>query len=239
MKSDCVEEVNEPIPTVYRIKEKDGKPHIDVINEDDVSEQEVIGATIIEGSSDGTDWTLTLYNGDNIEFTTFSPEFDNILKALPPAAVPNKLLTEDTPLWETKTSSPDLPVVDFDKIRDKFKDVIDNEEAQRQKEEEARDSAWKNPHDVSDTIAVRSSNYGLYEDQAAVELQIKKAFENTPNWTKLKPDARCALDMIATKASRILTGKPDLHDNWHDMQGYAKLVADRISRDIIAMGGTM
>jgi hypothetical protein len=106
-------------------------------------------------------------------------------------------------------------------------------------EDTPRNAAWKDADDVSNTIAVRSSNYGLYVEQAAVELQIKQAFENTPNWSKLKPDARCALDMIATKASRILTGKPDLHDSWHDIQGYAKLIADRIKREIEAMGGRL
>jgi hypothetical protein len=37
-----------------------------------------------------------------------------------------------------------------------------------------------------------------------------------------------ALDMIAVKISRILTGDPNYSDNWHDIQGFAKLVENRL-----------
>jgi hypothetical protein len=34
--------------------------------------------------------------------------------------------------------------------------------------------------------------------------------------------------MIATKMSRIVNGNPDKIDNWDDIAGYAKLVADKL-----------
>ena len=37
-----------------------------------------------------------------------------------------------------------------------------------------------------------------------------------------------ALDMIAHKIARIINGDPDYADSWHDIAGYAKLVADRL-----------
>jgi hypothetical protein len=37
-----------------------------------------------------------------------------------------------------------------------------------------------------------------------------------------------ALEMIASKMSRIVNGNPDKVDNWHDIAGYATLIADRL-----------
>ena len=44
------------------------------------------------------------------------------------------------------------------------------------------------------------------------------------NWDTLQGYQKQALDTIADKISRILTGDPTYLDNWHDIQGYAKLV---------------
>jgi hypothetical protein len=51
---------------------------------------------------------------------------------------------------------------------------------------------------------------------------------STPGWANMPDDAKESLDMIATKIGRILYGDPNHHDSWHDIAGYAKLVADRI-----------
>ena len=87
------------------------------------------------------------------------------------------------------------------------------------------------PPNISDTLSERGSRYGSFEDQGRIEQAIKLAFQDSPNWGSLKPDSKSALEMIATKISRILKGDPEYHDSWHDIVGYAKLVADRISRD--------
>lgn len=34
--------------------------------------------------------------------------------------------------------------------------------------------------------------------------------------------------MIAHKLGRIINGDPNYSDSWHDIAGYAKLVADRL-----------
>lgn len=44
----------------------------------------------------------------------------------------------------------------------------------------------------------------------------------------LDPDQREALEMIAHKIARILNGDPNYADSWHDVAGYATLVADRL-----------
>lgn len=47
-------------------------------------------------------------------------------------------------------------------------------------------------------------------------------------WDTLPVDVREGLDLIALKISRIVTGEPEYLDNWDDIGGYAKIVADRI-----------
>jgi hypothetical protein len=51
---------------------------------------------------------------------------------------------------------------------------------------------------------------------------------DTPGWDNLPDDMKESLEMMATKIGRILYGKPEHHDSWHDLGGYAKLVADRL-----------
>jgi hypothetical protein len=51
----------------------------------------------------------------------------------------------------------------------------------------------------------------------------------TEQWQDLAPDQREALEMIQHKVARILNGDPSYHDSWHDIAGYATLVADRLA----------
>ena len=96
--------------------------------------------------------------------------------------------------------------------------------------------------DISKTLAERGSRYGSFVDQGRIEQNIKRAFADSPNWDELKDDSKSALEMMATKISRILKGDPEFHDSWHDIVGYAKLVADRIdhaSKVRAAVGRTL
>lgn len=82
--------------------------------------------------------------------------------------------------------------------------------------------------DIEQTLAERGERYGAFPARAAVAQAIKAAIATGPNWPALAPDQREALDMIAHKISRIVAGDPDYHDSWHDIAGYATLVADRL-----------
>ena len=81
---------------------------------------------------------------------------------------------------------------------------------------------------IDDTLTERGKRYGVFKDQAAIAQSIKRALEQTPNWKTLADDQREALQHIAYKLSRILNGDPDYDDNWHDIAGYAQLVAKRL-----------
>ena len=82
---------------------------------------------------------------------------------------------------------------------------------------------------INATLAQRGGDYGEFAGHARIAQAIKIAMADSPNWPALEADMREALEMIAHKMARILNGKPDHHDSWHDIVGYAKLVADRLA----------
>lgn len=83
-------------------------------------------------------------------------------------------------------------------------------------------------NDISDTLKARGGRYGVFISHATITQRLKDAMHDTPNWSVLAPDMREALDMVAHKIGRILNGDPNYHDSWHDINGYVKLVADRL-----------
>lgn len=70
----------------------------------------------------------------------------------------------------------------------------------------------------------RETIHGLYHQQAALSEFLKDEMHRSSNWHRLEPTQRQALDMIATKIGRILTGDPRCIDHWKDIQGYSRLV---------------
>ena len=84
--------------------------------------------------------------------------------------------------------------------------------------------------DIKETLAVRETRYGEYLAVAAIAQNIKFVMQQTANWNKLAPDQMESLDMIANKIGRILNGDPNYDDSWHDIAGYATLVADRLRK---------
>lgn len=82
---------------------------------------------------------------------------------------------------------------------------------------------------VEATLENRGRKYGDYEAMSNVVQAIKKALRQSPNWQNLPPFMQESLEMAATKIGRILTGDPFEYDSWHDIEGYARLSADRCS----------
>jgi hypothetical protein len=80
---------------------------------------------------------------------------------------------------------------------------------------------------IEETLTERGSTYGDFTVNAEIAQQIKKILHDSPAWGTMVFAHREALDVIASKISRIVTGDPDYSDNWHDIQGYAKLAGDR------------
>lgn len=84
------------------------------------------------------------------------------------------------------------------------------------------------PVTIEKTLAERGGRYGQFSEHARITQAIKAAMFDSPNWATLSPDKREALEMLAHKVGRILNGDPEYHDSWHDIVGYAKLVADAL-----------
>jgi hypothetical protein len=83
---------------------------------------------------------------------------------------------------------------------------------------------------VGKVLDERANQYGTFMQSADTVIRIKSAMHNAVarNEVHLYPDQLQALDMIATKISRIVNGNPNHTDSWTDIAGYATLVADRL-----------
>ena len=85
--------------------------------------------------------------------------------------------------------------------------------------------------DLNTTLQERGARYGTFTGHAEVTTDLKDVIEGhlTSRSKRLAPDQQEALDMIAHKLGRIINGDPDYADSWHDIAGYAQLVADRLN----------
>ena len=92
---------------------------------------------------------------------------------------------------------------------------------------------------IDATLAERGARYGKFEDHARITgilkyemRRFRRRGEPLPMaWGGLAYDQQEAMEMIAHKIGRILNGDPNWIDSWHDIAGYAKLVADRLREE--------
>ena len=82
--------------------------------------------------------------------------------------------------------------------------------------------------DINETLLQRQQTHGDFETHALISQVLKGVMQSRAGWNKLENDQKESLDMIAHKIARILNGNPDTHDHWHDIAGYATLVANRL-----------
>ena len=73
----------------------------------------------------------------------------------------------------------------------------------------------------------REHTHGTFEDNAIISQSFKRMFRAGPGWNQLSDIEREAMDMIALKFSRILSGKSMSRQHWEDVVGYAKLVEEK------------
>ena len=76
-------------------------------------------------------------------------------------------------------------------------------------------------------LETRQHTHGSFEDNAILSQALKRAFREVPGWNHLTDIEREAMDMIALKFSRILSGKSMERHHWEDVVGYAKLVEEK------------
>ncbi len=90
-------------------------------------------------------------------------------------------------------------------------------------------NTMNNERDIIDTLTERGNRYGKFINHAKLTQEIKAVMWNHDGWEGLDDDMKEALEMIAHKIGRILSGDPHYDDTWHDIAGYAKLIEDRIN----------
>lgn len=81
---------------------------------------------------------------------------------------------------------------------------------------------------IKTTLAEREKTYGDYEKVALISQVIKDILKEGEQYIYLKAYQLESLDMIANKLARIVNGDPKYRDSWHDIEGYARLVSDKL-----------
>lgn len=82
--------------------------------------------------------------------------------------------------------------------------------------------------EVEATLQERGSRYGDFSDHARIAQEVKRTLFAGPNAFMLNDVQRQATEVIVDKLARIVCGDPNYGDNWHDIQGYARLVEERL-----------
>jgi Domain of unknown function (DUF6378) len=79
---------------------------------------------------------------------------------------------------------------------------------------------------TKDLLGEREKTHGSFYQNANIAQTIRWLFREQIGWQTASMRQREALDQIATKLSRILSGQPDFADHWKDIAGYAELAAN-------------
>ena len=86
------------------------------------------------------------------------------------------------------------------------------------------------PRGTEELLKQRGERYGTFAMQAQLSQSLKNTLMAHANRYEkhFAPDQAEAITMIVHKLARIVNGDPNYGDSWRDIEGYAKLVADRL-----------
>jgi len=91
-----------------------------------------------------------------------------------------------------------------------------------------RNLAAAEDNTVEQVLEERGNDYGDYASKAQFIQGVKYLMRTSPSWEAMDADMRESMEMIAHKMGRVVYGDPTHKDNFLDIAGYAKLVADRL-----------
>jgi hypothetical protein len=74
----------------------------------------------------------------------------------------------------------------------------------------------------------RRSTHGDFTADADMAQRLKTLLRQGKNWEILHTFEAEALDNMMTKIARILAGDPHYPDHWRDLQGFPRLVEERL-----------
>ncbi len=75
-------------------------------------------------------------------------------------------------------------------------------------------------------LSERGTTHGSFTENARNGQALRDLFRSSPKWDAMPAVHREALDMIATKMSRIMSGQSCVDDHWADIAGYASLARE-------------
>jgi hypothetical protein len=84
---------------------------------------------------------------------------------------------------------------------------------------------------IEAVLAERGTNYGDFSDNAEIAQTLKDSVRFSKNWLEAPDYVREATDLILSKIARCFSGDPLYVDSWTDIQGYAKLVEERLIKE--------
>lgn len=77
---------------------------------------------------------------------------------------------------------------------------------------------------TDELLDARESTHGSFLGVARMSQELKRVMSGGYKYPDLDDRQTEALDMIASKIARILSGNPNEPDHWRDIAGYAALV---------------
>jgi hypothetical protein len=86
--------------------------------------------------------------------------------------------------------------------------------------------------ELNHILEARRRTHGSFGDNARIGQSIRAVFRDQPGWASMPTHHREALDHIAGKLSRILSGQSSFADHWDDIAGYAQLAKKDYDDDI-------
>lgn len=84
--------------------------------------------------------------------------------------------------------------------------------------------------DIEKILAEREKTHGDFNVHSFIAQELKGCLREQKGWVLLNPQKREALEMICHKMARVLAGNSNHPDHWHDIAGYATLVAKSLER---------
>ena len=88
-----------------------------------------------------------------------------------------------------------------------------------------------NTTNVNEMLEGRAARYGSFEGHAKISQALKRAMQDSPNWSRLTDVQKEGLEMVQHKVARMLNGDPSYLDNIIDIVGYSTLVKEVMEID--------
>jgi len=87
--------------------------------------------------------------------------------------------------------------------------------------------------EVKEILDERKATHGDFTENARIAQELKRVAESAINWDTMNDVQREGVHAILCKLSRVLSGGVTYKDTWQDIQGYAKLVEERLPKEDI------